>query len=82
MIILLVIVIIFLHMCLIWLWYRYTNNPSVVDVGWASGLTLAGLVYLNNQEPSLRFCCLAWHYLYGESGLEGIYGGHEYALKK
>lgn len=54
MIILLVVAIIFLHMCLIWLWYRYTNNPSVVDVGWASGLTLAGLVYLNNHEFSLR----------------------------
>ncbi|HAU0888170.1 TPA: DUF1295 domain-containing protein [Legionella pneumophila] len=65
MIILLVIAIIFLHMCLIWLWYRYTNNPSVVDVGWASGLTLAGLIYLNNQEFSLRslllvLALLAW----------------------
>lgn len=31
MIILLVVAIIFLHMRLIWLWFRYTNNPSVVN---------------------------------------------------
>lgn len=54
MIILLVIVVIFIHTCFIWLWYRYTNNPSVVDVGWASGLTLSGLVYLNNSGWTLR----------------------------
>lgn len=36
----------FIHMCLIWCVYRYLKNPSVVDVGWASGLTLCGLIYL------------------------------------
>lgn len=54
MIILLVLVIIFFHTCLIWFWYRYTNNPSVVDIGWASGLTLSGLIYLTQSEWTLR----------------------------
>lgn len=54
MIILFVIIFIVLHTCIIWLWYRYTNNPSVVDVGWASGLTLSGLIYLNHAEWTLR----------------------------
>jgi len=46
-------------MCVIWLWYRYSNNPSVVDVGWASGLTLSGLIYLNQQDLSLRTSILS-----------------------
>ncbi|KTC96157.1 DUF1295 domain-containing protein [Legionella erythra] len=50
----LVIVVIFLHMTLVWLWYRITNNPSVVDVGWALGLTISGLVFLNVPPFSLR----------------------------
>lgn len=41
-------------MCLIWALYRYLKNPSVVDVGWASGLTIVGLVYLYSALPSLR----------------------------
>lgn len=41
-------------MSLIWLWYRVTNNPSVVDVGWASGLTLSGLIYLSQHALSIR----------------------------
>jgi len=45
---------IFLHMCLIWAWYRYTKNPSVVDVGWASGLTIVGMFYLYSSEPSTK----------------------------
>lgn len=54
MIISIVLLFIIVHMCIIWLWYRYTNNPSVVDVGWASGLTLSGLIYLNQQALSAR----------------------------
>lgn len=54
MIILAVLLVIFLHTCLIWLWYRYSNNPSVVDVGWASGLTISGLIYLNHTGWKLR----------------------------
>lgn len=41
-------------MSLIWLWYRKTNNPSVVDVGWATGLMLCGLIYLSQQAISVR----------------------------
>ncbi len=54
MIFLVAIAVIFLHMSLIWLWYRYTKNPSVVDVGWASGLTIVGLLYLYSSPISLR----------------------------
>jgi steroid 5-alpha reductase family enzyme len=54
MIILIVALFIFLHTCLIWVWYRCINNPTVVDVGWASGLTLSGLIYLFSTEIGLR----------------------------
>lgn len=46
--------IVFIHMCLIWCLYRYLKNPSVVDVGWASGLTLSGLIYLFFDSFSTR----------------------------
>ncbi|MDI1353226.1 MAG: DUF1295 domain-containing protein [bacterium] len=59
MIILTVLLIIFIHMSLIWLWYLYSNNPSVVDVGWASGLTLSGLIYLNQSGLSSRSVLLS-----------------------
>lgn len=54
MIFTLVLIALFLHMCLFWVWYQCTNNPSVVDVGWASGLTLAGLLYLLSGALSWR----------------------------
>lgn len=54
MIFLIAIGVIFFHMCLIWVWYRYTKNPSVVDVGWASGLTIIGLLYLYSSPVSAR----------------------------
>ncbi|HRD69900.1 MAG TPA: DUF1295 domain-containing protein [Legionella sp.] len=53
MLILLVAVVLFIHMCVVWGIYRYLKNPSVVDVGWASGLTLSGLLYL--WIPSISF---------------------------
>jgi len=59
MIILIVLLVIFFHMSLIWFWYLYSNNPSVVDVGWASGLTLSGLIYLNQQGLSTRSVLLS-----------------------
>ncbi|MCC5792348.1 MAG: DUF1295 domain-containing protein [Legionellaceae bacterium] len=43
-----------LHMTVFWLWYRIAHNPSVVDIGWASGLTLSGLLYLSSQGFSPR----------------------------
>ena len=45
-------VVIFFHMSLIWVWYRCTQNPSVVDVGWASGLTTIGMLYLYSSSIS------------------------------
>ncbi len=54
MIFLLALGLILLHMCLIWGWYLYRGNPSVVDVGWASGLTLIGVLYLHSQPLSCR----------------------------
>jgi steroid 5-alpha reductase family enzyme len=65
MIFLIAIGVIFFHMCLIWTWYRYTKNPSVVDVGWASGLTSIGLLYLYSSPVSSRkivlsFVLLIW----------------------
>ena len=54
MIFLIAIGVIFFHMCLIWVWYRYTKNPSVVDVGWASGLTIIGMLYLYSSPVSSR----------------------------
>lgn len=65
MILLIVMMFIFLHTCLIWLWYRYLSNPSVVDVGWASGLTLSGIIYLNHAGWTVRsivlgLCLIIW----------------------
>lgn len=54
MIFLIAIAVIFFHMSLLWLWYRYTKNPSVVDVGWASGLTIIGMLYLYSSPISSR----------------------------
>jgi steroid 5-alpha reductase family enzyme len=41
-----VIAYLFLQMCIVWLIYRALNNPAVVDVSWAIGLTVCGLIYL------------------------------------
>jgi steroid 5-alpha reductase family enzyme len=59
MIMFIVLLVIVVHMSLIWLWYRNNNNPSVVDVGWASGLTLSGLIYLNLEGLSQRSVVLS-----------------------
>lgn len=59
MILLSVFLMIVAHMSLIWIWYRITNNPSVVDVGWASGLTLSGLIYLSQSALSMRTAILS-----------------------
>ncbi len=44
--VLMVIVYLFLQMCFIWMLYRRTNNPSIVDVSWSVGLMASGLLYL------------------------------------
>lgn len=53
--------VIFIHMCLFWLWYKRLQNPSVVDVGWASALTLSGVIYLLSNPITAKtvvFCIL------------------------
>lgn len=64
MILLIVFAFLVVHMFVIWLWYCSSNNPSVVDVGWATGLTLSGLIYLsqNFSAHNLVFALalLAW----------------------
>lgn len=59
MLIALVWLVLFIHMCLVWCLYRYLKNPTVVDVGWASGLTLSGLIYLYYYPISLRTVVLS-----------------------
>ncbi|TAL60452.1 MAG: DUF1295 domain-containing protein [Legionella sp.] len=59
MIILTVLLVIVGYMSLTWLWYRYTNNPGVVDVAWSLGLTLCGLIYMSQQSFSLRTALLS-----------------------
>lgn len=52
--ILVVYVYLFLQMSLIWIIYRLSKNPSVVDVSWSIGLMVAGLIYLWSQSYTLR----------------------------
>ena len=64
------IAVIFFHMSLIWLWYRHTKNPSVVDVGWASGLTIIGMLYLytapiSTKKIILSLVLLIWGFRLG-----------------
>lgn len=51
---LIVYVYLFLQMSLIWIIYRLSKNPSVVDVSWSIGLMMAGLIYLWSQSITLR----------------------------
>lgn len=47
MILILAVILLIGYMSLVWVWYRYTNNPSVVDVAWAFGLTWVGILFLS-----------------------------------
>lgn len=59
MIALIVFAMMMLYMCAVWLWYRLTNNPSVVDVAWAIGLMISGFTYLTQQQLSFRTIVLS-----------------------
>jgi steroid 5-alpha reductase family enzyme len=37
-------VILFLLMCVVWLWFRRIDNAAVVDVGWGNGFAIAAIV--------------------------------------
>lgn len=41
-----VLVYLFLQMCFVWMGYRLTKNPSIVDLSWSIGLMVSGLIYL------------------------------------
>jgi steroid 5-alpha reductase family enzyme len=43
-----------LLMTFVWVWYLWTNNPGVVDVAWAIGLMLLGLMQLHPSNLSIR----------------------------
>lgn len=45
------------QMVVVWLLYVKTHNPSIVDVAWSLGLTVAGLMYISQQglTPRLFF---------------------------
>ncbi len=56
MIFLLIEIFIFIHMSFFWLFYRILKNPTVIDVGWASALTLSGWFYVvlgNHSQISI-----------------------------
>jgi len=41
---------VFAMMCLLWLIYRVTNKPMIVDAGWGIGLALIGMLYAWSGE--------------------------------
>lgn len=43
-----------LQMCLVWVVYRLTKNPSVVDASWSMGLMASGLIYVWHLPMSPR----------------------------
>jgi steroid 5-alpha reductase family enzyme len=51
---LLAMIYILIQMFCVWLLYRFTKNPSIVDVAWAMGLMVTGLIYLWSQPFNLR----------------------------
>lgn len=54
----------FIQMCIVWMIYIRTNNPSIVDVAWPVGLFMSGLIYtlesqftiFNSIVLTLLFC--------------------------
>lgn len=51
---------ILIHMSIVWVIAEYFKNPAIVDLGWASGLTILGLFYLNVHFISIRFFLLSF----------------------
>ncbi len=42
--------VVFSMMCILWLIYRATNKPMIVDAGWGYGLALIGIFYAFNGD--------------------------------
>lgn len=49
-----VIMAIFLMMCMVWMLYKFYNNPSVVDTFWPVGLWISGSLFLLVENPTHR----------------------------
>jgi steroid 5-alpha reductase family enzyme len=49
-----VIIYLLLQMCFVWMVYRLTKNPSVVDASWSIGLMVSGLIYLCAMPMTTR----------------------------
>lgn len=49
-----VIMYLILQMCCVWIIYRLTKNPSVVDTSWSLGLMFSGFIYLWSGHVTLR----------------------------
>lgn len=41
-------------MMIVWMVYKILNNPSVVDVSWSIGITLAAIIFLSSSPLDLR----------------------------
>lgn len=50
---------IFLQMCVAWVGYRLTKNPSIVDVIWGVGLMVSGLIYLWSVPINTRLIIIS-----------------------
>ena len=48
-----------LQMCFVWIFYRLTKNPSVVDASWSLGLMASGLIYLWSLPMSPRWAVIS-----------------------
>ncbi len=82
MLILLTIAVIIVHMAVVWIIYRWLENPSVVDVAWETGLMLCGWVYilghgLTSRSLIIGLVLLLWGLrLGGYIFFTRIYKGH------
>lgn len=55
----------FLQMTVIWILYKYYNNPSIVDTSWSIGLMMSGLIYLfsngiTHRKALVAFLLVVW----------------------
>lgn len=54
-----VIVYLILQMIFVWVLYKITNNPSIVDSSWSIGLMIAGFIYLFSTPINQRKLIIA-----------------------
>jgi steroid 5-alpha reductase family enzyme len=54
-----------LQMCVVWIGYRLSKNPSIVDMSWSLGLMVTGLIYLGShplteRSATISILLIAW----------------------